>query len=425
MSNAAKPSRWGIRRHGRAFLNVGLISAVGIAATMGFQILTGRFLGPEAYGLLAAFMAIVGIAATGSSALQNSVAVGAARAKTHSSIPVQQSAKRWDSSLIEALALGSAITLAIFIAAPFLATMLKTGTGAILMAGCTVLPAFLLSRALGILQGNGSSNSVAGWTSGGQAFRLALACGVIALSLGAVSLLIAILASTVAITVGAGIQAKRTGLRPEGIAFSKDTIVVLLLIISFAWLTNIEVVLVRGGTPELISGSFAAAAVLTKTIFIVPGMMSVYLLPRFVANAKDSRNSQLGVTVSLGIIALGGLVAFMALLFIAEPVTTLLFGSSYSLAATYLPWMALAYLPWALSQGLLIRLTAIASKLSLGLLLIASVVEWVTAMAVLPDIWEMIALIGWLGLAVLAGLLAAHFMALKSPSQITVSHEKA
>lgn len=413
MSKTPRPSRWGIRRHGKAFLSVGLISAIGILASVGFQVLTSRSLGPEAFGLLAAFMAIVGIASTGSSALQNSVAVGAARAAKNPQATFD-SRKKWDASLVEAVCLGGAGTILVLVFAQPLATLLNTGLEAVILAAATIFPAFLFSRSLGILQGSGRSRSVAGWTSGGQAFRLLLIIIVISLSLGAISMLFAVFLSTLAITIGSGIQSSRTHLKPEGIAFSRDTIIVLLLVISFSWLTNIEVVLVRGGSPELESGSFAAAAVLTKTIFIVPGMMSVYLLPRFVSSQHDNKTSNRGVLVSVGLIFVGGVAAFIGLLWLAQPITMLLFGKGYGLTVEYLPWLALAYLPWAMSQGLLIRLTAITSRSALIVFLIAAVIEWVGAEMVLPDIFAMIWLLGILGSSVLACLVVIHLASLKT-----------
>lgn len=412
MSKSPRPSRWGIRRHGKAFLSVGLISAIGILASVGFQVLTSRSLGPEAFGLLAAFMAIVGIASTGSSALQNSVAVGAARAATQ--LPNEtQKAKKWDASLIEAVSLGGAGTIIVLLFAQPLAGLLNTGIEAVVLAAATILPAFLFSRSLGILQGSGRSRSVAGWTSGGQAFRLILIVIVIGLSLGAISMLFAVFLSTLAITIGSGIQSARTHVKPIGIAFSRDTIIVLLLVIAFSWLTNIEVVLVRGGTSELESGSFAAAAVLTKTIFIVPGMMSVYLLPRFVSSQHDRQTSNRGVLISVGIIFVGGIAAFLGLLLLATPITLLLFGKGYDLTISYLPWLALAYLPWAMSQGLLIRLTAITSRSTLVVLVVAGIIEWLGAQIVLPNVFGMIWLIGTLGATVLVSLVVIHFLSLK------------
>lgn len=413
MSKKYQLSSWGIRKHGKAFLDLGLVSIIGILASVGFQVVTSRSLGPEAFGLLAAFMAIVSIAATGSSALQSSVAVGSARAVFNQNAGNDFKINKWDASLVEAILLGGFGTvIALFFANP-LAKLLNTGIEAVLIAAATILPAFLISRALGILQGSGKSLSVVGWTSFGQALRLALVFIVISLSLGAISMLFAVFLSTLFVSIGSGIQSSRSKVKPIGIVFSRDTIVVLLLVITFSWLTNIEVVLVRGGTTELVSGSFAAAAVLTKTLFIVPGMMSVYLLPLFVSSQNDRKTSNKGLVITLGIIFMGGSLAFLGLLLFAKPITFLFFGEGYDLTITFLPWLALAYLPWAMSQGLLIRHTAIASRPALAVLLFTSIIEWLGAQLVLPNINGMIWLIGLLGILVFVCLILIHIYSLE------------
>ncbi|WP_395639731.1 oligosaccharide flippase family protein [Pseudolysinimonas sp.] len=405
-----------LRRHGRAFLGVGLVSAAGIVAALGFQVLTGRFLGPEAYGLLAAFMAIVSIGATGSSALQNSVAVGTAAAIAADS--PQVSRRRFDSSLVEALVIGVAASLLVFAAAPTLAGMLKSGTLAVILAGCTMLPAFLLARSLGILQGSGRSRSVATWTTTGQVLRVALVVLVVLLSLGAVSTLIAVIASTAVITVGAFIHATRTRVHPTASAFSANSVVVILLTVAFAWVTNIDVVLVRANASELAAGSFAAAAVVTKTIFLVPGMLALYLLPRFVSRREDVARSRAGVTFTIGIIGIGAVGIFVVLLFAAGPIVRLLFGEGYELTAAWLPWLSLAYLPWAMAQGLLIRLSAIASKTALVVVVVAAIAQWVLAHAVLPDLTLMIVVIGSLGVVVLAAFSIADFVSYRGTREV-------
>lgn len=403
-------------RHSRAFLGVGIVSAVGIVAALGFQVLTGRFLGPEAYGLLAAFMAIVSIGATGSSALQNSVAVGTASAIAAEPSPGVR--RRFDSSLVEAVVMGVAASLVIFAVAPALAGMLKSGTLAVILAGCTMLPAFILARSLGILQGGGHSRAVATWTTIGQVLRVALVVVVVVLSLGAVSTLVAVIASTAVITVGAFVHATRTRVHPMSTAFSLNSVVVILLTVAFAWVTNIDVVLVRGNAAEVAAGSFAAAAVVTKTIFLVPGMLALYLLPRFVSRREDAARSRAGVTFTIGIIGVGAVGIFLVLLVASGPIVRLLFGVGYELTAGYLPWLSLAYLPWAMAQGLLIRLSAIASKTALLSVVVVAVAQWILAHFVLPDIPLMIVVVGSLGVVVLGAFALADLLSYRGARKV-------
>ena len=97
-----------LRRHAGPFMTVGAVSVLGIVATALFHALTGRGLGPGAFGLLAAFLSIVNIAAIGASALQNSVAVATASSlvETTPEGATPRVARRWDGATTEAVVLG-------------------------------------------------------------------------------------------------------------------------------------------------------------------------------------------------------------------------------------------------------------------------------------------------------------------------------
>lgn len=394
-----------LRRHAAPLLTVGGLAALGIASTSAFHVVTGRGLGPAAFGLLAAFLAIVNIASIGASALQNSVAVVTADPE---SVRRDGSGRRLDSATIEALALGGVLTVAIVISAPVLADWLGTSSLAVYLAALTVVPSFLFSVALGRLQGVGRATAVSGYSTASQLLRVLLAVAVLATGLGAVSVLFAVLVAIVAVAVAASWQTRRLHVRSTAKAFSRRSTVLILLTLSFAWLTNIEVVLVRANTGDDVSGGFAAGAVLAKMILLVPTVLSLYLLPRFVFRRTDARTVRYGINIVLGTVLASGLAAAAGVSLLGDFLVRLLFGPGYDLAAELLPWMAIAYLPWALAQGLLISLTASASRHALGVLVAAAVVQWVAASILLPDIHAMIVGIGVIGLVTTAALFVLH-----------------
>jgi O-antigen/teichoic acid export membrane protein len=231
---------------------------------------------------------------------------------------------------------------------------------------------------------------------------------VLATGLGAVSVLFAVLVAIVAVAVAASWQTRRLHVRSTAKAFSRRSTVLILLTLSFAWLTNIEVVLVRANTGDDVSGGFAAGAVLAKMILLVPTVLSLYLLPRFVFRRTDARTVRYGINIVLGTVLASGLAAAAGVALLGDFLVRLLFGPGYDLAAELLPWMAIAYLPWALAQGLLISLTASASRHALGVLVAAAVVQWVAASILLPDIHAMIVGIGVIGLVTTAALFVLH-----------------
>ena len=104
----------------------------------------------------------------------------------------------------------------------------------------------------------------------------------------------------------------------------------------------------------------------------------------------------------------------LAVTFFGRPIVAILFGSGYSMAAEFLPWLTLAYLPWALAQGLLIRLTASGSRRALIVLLGACVAEWTAASFLLPNVQAMIAAIGGIGGITLLLFFAQHLITSKN-----------
>jgi O-antigen/teichoic acid export membrane protein len=402
------PIRAGLfSQHGKALFEIGAASGLGIIASAGFQVVATRGLGPESFGLLAAFLALINIAAIGSSALRNSVAVAMAESRATPSAPATRT--RWlDSSLVEALVLGGACTVGVLVASPWLASSIESNVVAMILTAATVTPYFLFARAQGLLQGVGDSRSVVWWSTGAQLGQLVLALIALALGYDAIGILVVFLISVVLGTIGSTYHARKLTITSKRTPFSVSSTVVLLLTIAFAWLTNVDVILVRAGASELVAGSFAAAAVLVKTTLILPATLSLYLLPRFVSSRGNHAMTKLGVNLTLAVTFAGGLVIFLALLLAGELIVAILFGPGYELTVSFLPALALMWLPWAMTQAVLVRITSFASKAGLAVLLLAAVVQWVGSMALLPDVTAMIILNGSLGVVALLSLYGIH-----------------
>ncbi|MHA6667348.1 oligosaccharide flippase family protein [Homoserinimonas sp. A447] len=412
------PIRTGLfSQHGKALFEIGLASGLGIIASAGFQVVATRGLGPESFGLLAAFLALINIASIGSSALRNSVAVAMAESLTKPFDP--PSRRRWlDSSMVEALVLGGACTVGVLLASPWLASSIESNVVALILTAATVTPYFLFSRSLGLLQGTGDSRSVVWWSTGAQLAQLALALVALALGYDAIGILVVFLITVILGTIGSTYHARRLTITPQRRPFSVSSTVVLLLTIAFAWLTNVDVILVRTGASELVAGSFAAAAVLVKTTLILPATLSLYLLPRFVSSRGNHALTKLGVNLTLAVTFAGGLVIFLTLLLAGELIVAILFGPGYELTVGFLPALALMWLPWAMTQAVLVRITSFASKAGLTLMLLAAVVQWVGSVALLPDVTAMIILNGSLGIVALFSLYGIHLYAVRHDQRV-------
>ncbi|MGY1753220.1 lipopolysaccharide biosynthesis protein [Blastococcus sp. SYSU D01042] len=383
-----------LRRHAWPLISVGGLSVLGIASTSGFHVVTGRGLGPGGFGLLAAFLAIVNIASIGASALQNSVAVVTAAALAAG--PREAPRRRMDGATVEALVLGGGFAGAVVLASPLFADALNTSRLAVNLAALTIVPSFLFCVALGRLQATGRAWILTAYSTAAQILRLLLAIAALAVGLGAVSIVLGVLVAIVAVAALASWQTR--GLRVSGTrAFSRRSTKLMLITLSFAWLTNIDVLLVRIYTVDDVSGGFAAAALLAKMGLLVPTTLSLYLLPRFVFRGADAGAVRFGVNIVLATVLASGLAMAAGVALFGDPLVSTLFGAGYGPAAALLPWLAVAYLPWALAQGLLISHTARASSRAVVVLVVAAVVQWVAATVLLPDLRAMIVAVGVIG----------------------------
>ncbi|PJJ71228.1 O-antigen/teichoic acid export membrane protein [Diaminobutyricimonas aerilata] len=391
-------------------MKIGLASALGILATFGFQIITARVLGAERFGVLSAFFAIVNVAAFGSASLQNSVAVHTARAL---STPRARSLKRLssDPTLIEALAFGLGGAAIVAVASPAISAALDTEWFVPFLAAISVLLSFLFARAVGIIQGSGDSQAAVWWSTASLLLRVALVSAVFAAGMRLEGALLAVLAGSLLAVVGAQGRARRVGMTDGGRPFSADSLVVIVTTITFAWMTNVDVILVRNAIPAEEAGQYAAAVTLVKSGLLIPATLSLYLLPRFVRQEGNAELSRLGVRLTAMVTLLGGFALFLLFWTLGRPVLVLVYGIQYSGAATILAGLALAYVPWIVAQGLLIRMTATASRPALIVLLAAAFAQFGAGILLLPRLTEFVISIGLTGTAVLAAFIVLEWRA--------------
>lgn len=392
------------RTHGSIVAQIGLISVLGIIASFGFQIVTARALGPGDFGVLSAFFAIVSIAAIGSASLQNAVAVQTSRSLAMGD--TFRRARRIDGFTIEALVLGGSGGLIVVFSSPFIVSGLKTGYIVPILAAISIVLSFVFARAVGTIQGTGNSLAAVWWTSISLVLRLVLVVLVAVAGLGLPGILSSVLVASAVVMVGAMLHSQRLHPPLTHQPFRLDGIVVIVMTIAFAWLTNVDVILLRVFASAEAAGTYAASAMLVKAGFLIPGTISLYLLPRFVRQENNRAMTRLGVRMTLIVTALGAVSMVIFFSLFGGWVAHVLFGAQYRIDNVLLAGLSLAYLPWMLAQGLLIRMSSIASRPALSVLLVAVVLQWPLAAAVLPNIALLIAIIGLLGLLVLVAFWA-------------------
>ena len=388
-----------VRTHGSALALVGLASIIGALASFAFQILTARYLGPADFGLLSAFFAIVNVPPSGSSSVQNAVTVETPSALA-AGLP-ESRRSRWP---VEALTIGLTGGAIVAVLSPVLAASLDTTVPVVLAAAVCVPLSFLFADSLGLIQGTGNASGAVWWSTASLVARVLFVVAAMAVGWGLGGVVGGVTAATAAAVVGALITARHIPRPPRGV-FSRAGLTVVVLTISFAWLTSADVFFLRSTASATVAGTYASVAVLVKAAFLLPSTLSLYLLPRFVRNIDEPGLTRAGVMATLGLSAAGG-IAMIALFALAgPPIMSLLYGSAYEDGAALLLPALVAYLPWIMPQDILIRNTAISSRAPAGLLVISVAVQWLVFTAVLPDIAAMLTAFGLLGVIVLVAFL--------------------
>lgn len=386
-----------IQAHVRGLSAVALATAIGIVASFVAQILSARYLAPAEFGLFAAFLVIVNVAAVGSSSLQNTVTVHtAATAATSTRVK-----GRWP---WEAITIGLCGGLAIAVASPLIAQSLATDVAVVLAAAVSIPLSFVFADALGLLQGSGDVAKAVWWTTASQLVRVGLIVLTVLIGAGIGGVIGAVIASIAVCLVGAEWAARRVP-RPDTGAFSITGATIIVLTVAFAWLTTSDVIYLRAGAPEEVVGAYAAVTVLVRAGLIVPATLSLYLLPRFVRHRGNAYLSRIGVIVTLGVSFATSAAMLLAFWLVGDGIIALLYGDRYAAAVALLVPTALAYVPWIAAQGLLIKMTSSASKAAAITLVAAVIVQWAAFTAVIPDVSAMLWAYGILGAGVLVAFL--------------------
>jgi len=400
-SRDATATRWrgaaSLRRHAAphvvAVLSIGLAAVVAALATFAFQVTSARAIGPEDFGLLAAFLAILNVAAIASSAMQNTVAVGIAETSiSTNAVPTRRGPS-------EVTLLGTGFAVVVLALTPVLVHLLHTDAVVVLVAVAVIPLCFWLSEAVGVLQGLGRAAEATWWPALALVARVAIMVVALALGLGIAGVLTAVLISTALGVVVARIPVRRVP-RATGV-FSATGLTVLLLSLLLAWLLNSDVIALRVGAPGVVAGTFASAAILVKAVFMLPSTLSVYLLPRFVRNRGNEQLVRVGERVTLGVTAVSGLALAAVFWLFGDLIVRLLYGAAFAQSGGLLFKLSLAYLPWIMAWSVYIRLIARASRPAVAVLVVAAILQGIGFWLAVPDVTALMWVQAVIGVAVL------------------------
>ncbi|GIG20175.1 hypothetical protein Cch01nite_08990 [Cellulomonas chitinilytica] len=392
-------------------LLIGVATVVGALAALAFQILSARALGPSEFGLLAAFLAILNVAAIASAALQNSVAV---RTAEQLAAPTVAAADKAGRRVSDATILGVGAALVVALLTPALARSLDTDSVIVLLAALAIPLSFWLAEDVGVLQGSGNAFGAVAWTTVSLIARVLLVLVSMWVGFGIGGVLGSVLVATALALVGARMTTRRMP-HPRASVFNPSGLTVLALSASMAWLINADVVMVRAGAPGDVAGNFASAAILVKASFMLPSTLSLYLLPRFVRNRHNVSLVRTGEMLTIGITAASGLLLTLVFWVAGDFIANLVYGPGFEDTGTFLVPLSLVYLPWMVAQAVLIRLTADASRPAAVTVLVAIAVQAVGFTLALPDVTTLM----WIQAAVGAAVLGAFLLLVRRANTTT------
>jgi O-antigen/teichoic acid export membrane protein len=359
--------------------------ALANAANYGFHIVAGRFLGAEAYGLLAGLMAFIGVIAVATGSMQ-SVAAKAVASGRLSSEP--SSFDRLSRSSTQAGLLATGVLVAL---SPVIAGFLRTGVLPVIFMAAFVTPAMLASIAIGRMQGALRYAWMAVLSAGLAISKFLSGTVVLAAGLGVTSMIASLVIAT-AVIGATGLRASnQVGSISAGI-IDRDTARVLLGTVLFWLLMSVDVPFARNSFSDEVAGQYAAAAVVARTVLWLPAVVVQIAFPRL--SEAVSRNQRTGKLLarSLGLTLLIAAAGVLTISLFGSAVIRIAFGAEYLPAADYAWMLALATLPLAVINMLLFHHLA-RSRWRFAVVIAVSLTIEVVGLAALHDSPEQFALV--------------------------------
>ena len=334
----------------RVLKDGGVLFAIVTAANISnyiFHVVMTRLLGPEDYGALGALLAVVLVLSVPTAAMQ---AVVARRAAVLGDDPQGLSALLRGSLRFTTL-LGLALAAVMAVASPWTRDFFHvTSVVPPLLVAAFVLPATIDPVGRGALQGTMRFRALGAAIAFGTAVKLALGVTFVQAGLG-VSGAVAAVALAELATLAMVLFPLRRSLATgsESLAawaLAHETGRATLAFLAYWILVSVDLLLIRHYHPGAVSGRYAAAALLGRAVLFLPAAVAMVVYPKFAERpgSEEARRflvvsvvivGGLGLAVSLGVLALPGLVAA-------------LFGRDYVGVGSVGPMLTLAMTGFAL-----------------------------------------------------------------------------
>jgi O-antigen/teichoic acid export membrane protein len=336
----------------RSGVTVAVAVLVANLSNYGFQIVTGRLLTVDEYGLLAGFMSAITIIAVSTSALQTAAAKAVAVGQNR---PDERG--YFDKLTKTAMFGGLAFGVVVALAAPVLSKFFKIGLLPIFFLGAYAIPSSLDSIAAGRLQGAKRFRAFAGYSAAQAIAKLGLASILILAGFRVGGLIAGLALSSAAVamwgmTTSREVGAISTHILGEEVRRGFFAVLLLWVIVS------IDLAFARAYFTPHAAGVYAAAAVLGKAVLWLPAVITQLVFPHLAEqSANKEKTSHLLRRAVLVILAISG-TAVVGLYLLGGPVFTILYGDRYD-GASDIAWkIGLAMLPLTIVNLLLYQFIA-------------------------------------------------------------------
>jgi O-antigen/teichoic acid export membrane protein len=333
----------------QSYTRIAIVASVAtvISAALNFlyNVIVGRYLGPEAFGLLASLMSILGIFTIGTSGFQIATAKEIAKNKSDKGLVFLD---RWTLKIIS---FGLISVLLFLVASPLIAKLLNTSifiSTSICLGG---LAASLFSIAIGRLQG---ASKFIEWQFWGVAATVLKLLGGLVLALLGLSVFFFPVSLAIIALVTAFLIIYRT--RNYGnvnLRFRSSAVLSSSISMTLLWIiTQFDIVFARSQFSTQESGLYAAAATISKSIPIAVGLAGAIMLPKVAKKTHEGKTSNKEI-LSLALISFFiGLVMALVAVFLRVPIISNLFGAQYSGAIEILLIASISAIPWCVTVAL-------------------------------------------------------------------------
>ena len=334
-----------IQTYTRIAIVASVATAISAALNFLYNVIVGRYLGPEAFGLLASLMSILGIFTIGTSGFQIATAKEIAKNKTDKGLVFLD---RWTLKIIS---VGLISVVLFLVASPLIAQLLNTSiliSTSICLGG---LAASLFSVAIGRLQG---ASKFIEWQFWGVAATVLKLLGGLALALLGLSVFFfPISLALIALVTAFFIIYRTRNYGKVNLRFRSSAVLSSSISMTLLWIiTQFDIVFARSQFSTQESGLYAAAATISKSIPIAVGLAGAIMLPKVAKKTHEGKTSNKEI-LNLAIVSfLIGLAMALVAVFLRVPIISNLFGAQYTGAIEILLLAAISAIPWCVTVAL-------------------------------------------------------------------------